>query len=100
MQHIAESSQKPDKVVVENCPDKIIVRLADNITEKTIEEQEEKQTVYEYDEVSFALPDGRVETVESITENFEDWWLYGCEDHTPPTLEERVSVLEDIIMEE
>lgn len=98
MQYSAESSSYPDKVVVENCPDKIIVRLADNITEKTVEKG--KQTVYEYDEVGFVLPDGRVETVESITESFEDWWLYGCEDHTPPTLEERVSVLEDIIMEE
>ncbi len=80
---------------MEECPDRTIVRLADNVEEITIEEQ----TVYEYDELQFDLPYDRTETAESIAENFSDWWLYGCEDHSEPTLEERVSLIEDILME-
>lgn len=96
MLYSSQSTLPPDKVKVEQCPDRTIVWLTDNVEETQIEEQ----TAYQYDEVRFDLPDDRQETESSITEHFADWWLYGCEDHTEPTLEERVTILEEIIMEE
>ena len=80
---------------MEQCPDRTIVRLADNIEEIQIEDQ----TIYQYEEVTFNLPDDRQETTQSIAENFDEWWLYGQEEHEEPTLEQRVSLLEDILME-
>lgn len=91
----SQSNVLPTKVVLEQCPSRNIVRLADNIEEI----QTDEQTIYQYDEVTFDLPDGRQETVQSITDNFDEWWLYGQEDHSEPTLEDRVSLLEDIIMD-
>ena len=92
----AQSNVLPTDVILEECPDKTIVRLADNVEEI----QEDDQTLYQYDEVEFILPEDRQETRASIAEHFDEWWLYGQEDHTEPTLEERVSLLEEIIMEE
>ena len=92
----SQSNVLPTDVTLEQLPDKTIVRLADNVEEIQIEEQ----TIYQYDEVEFTLPEDRQETRQSIAEHFEEWWLYGTEDHTEPTLEERVSLLEEIIMEE
>lgn len=96
MPYSAESTARPVRVKMEVCPDRTIVWMTDNVEETTVEDQ----TVYLYDELRFDLPEGREETAASIEANFEDWWLYGCEDHTEPTLEERVSLLEEIIMEE
>lgn len=96
MPYTSQSNARPARVTLENCPDKTIVRMTDNVTEQRVE----NQTVYEYDELKFILPSDRHETVKTIEDNFEDWWLYGCEDHEPPTIEERVTILEEIIMED
>lgn len=96
MPYRSQSTAEPAKVTLEVCPDKTLVWLTDNVEEV----QQEEQTVYEYDELVFVLPDDRQETAASIEASFDDWWLYGCEDHSEPTLEERVSILEEIIMEE
>ena len=95
MLYSSQSTQPPAEVKVEQCPDRTIVWLTDNVQEI----QTEDQTVYQYDEVQFDLPEDREETEETIAENFDEWWLYGQEDHTEPTLEERVSIIEDILME-
>ena len=95
MLYCAQSTLRPEKVIIENCPDRTIICLTDNV----VELDNEEQVTYEYDEVRFDLPDDRSETVESVTEHFNEWWLYGQEDHTEPTLEERVALIEDILME-
>lgn len=96
MPYRTQSTAEPEKVAFEVCPDKTLVWLTDNVEEV----QQEEQTIYEYDELVFALPEDRHETAETIEEAFDAWWLYGCEDHSEPTLEERVTILEEIIMEE
>lgn len=91
-----QSSVTPDSVKIEQLPDgRKTVRLTDNVTEKT----EDESTVFEYDEVVFDLPaDREGETVETITKNFSDWWLYGQQEPEEITLEQRISELEEIIM--
>ena len=86
-----ESTASPQSVTVERCPDRIIVRLADNVRT----EQKDEQDAYIYDEVVFDLPEGRSADPHAIADSFADWWLYGTEEHAVPTLEERVGVLED-----
>lgn len=91
-----ESSASPSRVIVEKLPEKTMVRLADNIQEL----EREDGTAYVYDEVVFDLPEGRDDSVSAIEAGFSDWWAYGQEDHTPPTLEEKVNILMDAIFEE
>ncbi len=72
------------------------MRLRDNVREET----KEDATVYVFDEVVFDLPEGRDDSIEAITEDFAAWWIYGQEDHTPPTLEEKVDILMDAVFSE
>lgn len=43
------------------------------------------------------MPDGEVATVESIESNKEAWEQYAEEEHTDPSIEDRVSILEDVV---
>ena len=71
------------------------VRIAGIATES----EEDGQTIYTYDEVLFTLDPGRTETVEDIEAELEDWWEYGSQEDEPlPTLEERVELIEAILM--
>lgn len=93
------ASATPPRVCLEELPDgRRLVRLADNI--QVIGEDE--GPVIMYDEAAFDLPaDRREETVETITAGFDAWWAYGStEQETPPTLEERVAALEDLLLME
>lgn len=92
-----QSSALPQAVVKENLPEgRIVIRLADNIQEK----REEGGTIWEYDEVVFDLPEERGdESVESIQEDFAAWWIYGQQDLSPITVEERLDALEEMISE-
>ena len=77
-----------------------VVRLADNIEKIVKEDEHGEQTVYQYDEVLFELDADRTETEVDILENFADWWTYGSEpEEALPTIEERLSLVEDVLME-
>ena len=58
MPYRSQSTAEPAKVTLEVCPDKTLVWLTDNVEEV----QQEEQTVYEYDELVFALPEDRHES--------------------------------------
>ena len=88
-----ESTASPQSVTVERCPDRTIVRLADNVRT----EQKDEQDVYIYDEVVFDLPVGRSADPADIAEDFAAWWSYGQENHEPPTDAERLDALEDAV---
>lgn len=91
------SNVRPSAVIVETLGDgRKIVRMADGIQEET----GEGGTQYVYDEVVFELDADRKETAEDIEESFADWWVYGQEpEEAPPTIEERLSLVEDMLME-
>ena len=95
----ASADLEPSRVSLLRLPDKTVVKLADNI-QRVVDEDEGSLTIkYVYDEVTFDLPEDRKgETVESIEENFSDWWFYGSEDHSDPTIEERVTNIEEILV--
>lgn len=95
----AEAGSAPAKVVLEDLPEKKIVRLADNVTTHQTED-EIPQTVYRFDEVVFDLPEDRQgETEESIEANFAQWWEFGSADPEEAiTLEDRVAALEDMYL--
>ena len=95
----AEAGSAPAKVVLEDLPEKKIVRLSDNVTTHQTED-EIPQTVYRFDEVVFDLPEDRQgETEESIEENFAQWWEFGSADPEEAiTLEDRVAALEDMYL--
>ena len=106
----AQSGEKPAKVVLTALPDgSTLVALHDNIKKITVkdipggEEKPVTSTSYEYDETMFPLPYDRTdETVETVTEAFADWWAYGSDytgEDNSPTLEERVSNLENTMMD-
>ena len=89
-----QSSTKPESVVMEKLPDgSIRVILHADITAT----KDDDGTVYQYKEVDFILPDDRQETQASIKKSFDAWWAYATEDHTPPTIEERLELLEEIV---
>ena len=92
-----QSSKRPDRVLVEQLPDGTKnVRLTDHVT---IEEDGETIN-YLSDEVVFQLTADRIETEQDIEAAFSDWWAFGCQPEEPdPTMEERVSILEDVILE-
>jgi hypothetical protein len=72
-----------------------VVRLADNIRQ----EEEDGQTVYTYDEVLFTMDPDRTETAEDIAEDFDAWWEFGSQPEEPePTLEDRVSAIEEFLI--
>jgi hypothetical protein len=85
--------------VIENLPDGTrVVRLADHVQIVPDEWMDgEPSTHYEYDEVVFEMPEDRTDTVEDVTEDFDDWWVFGQEEYEEPTLEERLAELEDIV---
>jgi hypothetical protein len=94
-----ESNEMPEKVILEA---DYMVRLHDNISivKDNYTENEFQNTYYQYDEVLFKLPyDRKNETIESITDEFSDWWEYGINatEPTESTLEQRVSDLETIL---
>ena len=95
----AEAGTAPTKVVLEDLPEKKIVRLADNVTTYQTED-EVPQTVYRFDEVVFDLPEDRQrETEESIEANFAQWWEFGSADpEEAVTLEDRVAAIEDMFL--
>lgn len=96
MLYMAEASDKPKKVTIETLPDgRKRILLTDSVAKK---EDEETGTSYFYEVVDFYLPDDRTETVKSITENFADWWEYGKTPQEKMTLEDRVSVLEELAL--
>lgn len=72
------------------------MRLRDNIT---LQETEDSQ-VYRFDEVVFELQaDSGITTTEEIEANFSDWWTYGSQpEEAIPSLEERVAMLEEVIL--
>ena len=73
------------------------VRLADHIRE----EKRDGQDVFVYDEVQFTLEAEREETAEDIEADFDGWWEYGSQEETAaPTLEERISAIEDFLLGE
>lgn len=91
-----ESTVLPDRVVLGDVVNPKNVVLSDNITDYT---DEDGNKFYKYDEVRFQLPYDRQETLESISENFEDWWIYGSDDsYEDMSLEERVTTLEELVI--
>lgn len=91
-----ESNVRPSAVLIEPHTDGRRVTLARNIRA----EEREGQTMYVYDEVVFVLPADRAETAEDIERDFDDWWAYAtAKPEGEPTIEERLSVVEDMLME-
>ena len=81
------------------------MRLADNVREETrIEgtgEDAVEQTMFVYDEVEFDLEPEREETAADIEADFEGWWEFGSQEEiAEPTLEERISAIEDYLLGE
>lgn len=95
-----ESTVSPQKVKLTTNPDgSKTVRISDHLETRTDDTDGIRQTVYTYDEAVFDLPSDRLdETEESIAEHIPEWWLYASVDHSEPTMEERVALLEQIIM--
>ena len=96
-----ESTVRPGAVSMQRQPDDTVnVRLADNIREETREDEHGAQTVFIYDEAVFTLEEGRRETEADILENFAAWWAYAGEpQEEAPTVEERLTIIEDALME-
>ena len=91
-----KSSARPSAVLMDEWEDGTkSVRMSGNIREA----EEDGQTVYTFDEVTFELEAGRTETAEDIQAGFDDWWAFGSQPEEPlPTLEERVAAIEDYII--
>lgn len=93
-----QSETAPDVVSIRFYDGKCTVSLADNIAQEA--DTESGRTYYRYDEVVFDLPDDRKEERADIMADFDGWWAYGAQDaENLPTLEERVTELEDIILD-
>lgn len=89
-----QSNLRPELVKLENLPDgQQRVIISENISEI----EQEDGILYQYDVYEFSMPNGETATVESITENLEAWERYADEDHEDPTIEDRVSILEDVV---
>ena len=89
-----QSNSRPEPVVIEALPDgpqRII------ISKDISEVQSEGETLFQCNRAEFYAPDDRVLTVESVEENMDAWWAYASEEHVDPTIDERVSVLEDVV---
>ena len=105
--HNIQSDRMPERVEIDSLPDGTkIVRLHDKVFKVTEmpfegENRDSDYTGYQYDEVAFHLPYDRDETIASIDESFSDWWAYGEQaplKEVTPTLEQRVSDLEDMLL--
>ena len=90
------ANTQPAAVVLEDLPNG---RTRVILSKDAVLVEKEDGSVWEYEEAAFYLPEGRTETVESITENFDAWWAYSEVDHSEPTIEERVSAIEEFIMD-
>ena len=88
------STTYPQPVVKEVLPDsRPRILLSKDVEE--IESEDGK--MYVFKRAEFALPEGREDTVEEITRDFDSWWIYASVEHPEPTLEERMEALEDIV---
>ena len=96
----AEQLTEPEKVRLEKLPESTLVRLRDNVRLEEKEDSEEIVQTYHFDEVVFELPEGSgISTAEEVEENFADWWTYGSQpEEETPSLEERISLLEEVIL--
>lgn len=96
----SRSDVLPENVTVDAIEGRRRVRLTDHVRSETVpEEGGESQIVYVFDEVVFELPMDRTDTDEEIREDFAAWWAYGSQDEEEPlTLEERVEMIEEILM--
>ena len=101
MYSITETHELPTDVTIEALPGGgtwvILHRNAEQV-EQPGEGGAPAGMIYRAEEVSFILPEGRTETVDTIRTGFNDWWLYG-ENWTysaddAPTIEERVASVE------
>ena len=91
------AASAPPRVIIEELPDKRRVLLASDAREIT---DEDGNISVEYDEVVFELPKTRTETASAIEAQFDAWWAYGAqEQEAPPDLEQRVSDLEELVLE-
>jgi hypothetical protein len=97
-------NENPAPVVLESLPEGgSWVRLyKDAIQVETPEEGDaEPGSAWRAEEVVFAMPADRAETVESITESFDGWWEYGkswtTESDTPPSFDERLAIMEETV---
>lgn len=100
----AEAGTAPAKVTIEPLPDGgRLVRLTDNVEEIERWEGETSWTSFTFDECVFQLPEGHDDaTIADIEEAFDAWWSYGSTDEEAEaiTLEDRVAILEDLILGE
>lgn len=91
----SRSDALPVNVTIDRRDDKVRVRLTDNVRSETVDDQ----NVFVFDEVVFDMPADRTDTDEEIHEDFAAWWAYGSQDEEAPlTLEERVEMIEEILM--
>lgn len=87
----------PQPVTVEHLPG----GLRRVVLSKDVREAEtEEGVIVEYSEAVFELPEGRSDDPEDIEAVFAAWWDYAAEDHIPPTLEEKVDLLFDVMFGE
>lgn len=93
-----EANNRPKKVSIIEFDGKRTATMTKNVKKAT--DEESGQEYYTYDEVVFDLPDDRAESESKIETNFDDWWTFGAQPaEEPSTLEQRVSELEDIVVE-
>lgn len=93
---------RPDPVTLEPLPGgETLVRLYKNISELPVSgvaETEATLNGWMADEVAFLMPAGQEADADTLTAQFDDWWLYGAawtpESAAPPSLEQRVAALE------
>lgn len=92
----AESNVLPPSVKIELIGEYSDVVLTENIEKITRDDQ----TVYQYDEYRISIID-RPGLQEAIEQNFEDWLAYAkSQTLTPPTGEERMTALENAMLEQ
>lgn len=90
-----QSNLRPELVKLENLPDgQQRVIISENISEI---KEEDGSILYKYDVAEFFIPEGETATVESIERNIDAWVVYASEDHQDPSVEDRLSVLEDVV---
>lgn len=91
-----ESTIQPEHIIVGDYVNPKNVVLTRNVSEYI---GEDGTKFYQYGEVRFQLPYDREETIQSIEENFDDWWIYGEEgSKDDPSLEDRVTDLEELVI--
>lgn len=68
------------------------------MTAQVKEHVTESGTIYTYEERSFYWPREETPTENLVMMDQEAWWNYAGEEHRSPTLEERVELLESLVM--